>query len=253
MVPILSSKREYFGMSRVVKPRGRHGRKQNIKPYGVHLVYAEGEKTEPLYVTNIYESIEKNQKEKQSKIEIKVNPKSGGRSTLKLVEFAENDVKVRRKNNEQIDHVWIFYDKDSFDEDDFDNAFHKIYSKNKNKYKNSDGDSSDSKYTRWHACWSNESFELWAFLHFANLTSALSRDDYISKIDKLLTPKGLCYEKNNPKMFDLLREHGDILKAVKYAKKLDDELANNFKKENPSTGVYLFIEYFKYNLELVSE
>ena len=40
-------------MASSFEPKGRGSRKQIFTEYGNHLVYAEGEKTEPLYVENI--------------------------------------------------------------------------------------------------------------------------------------------------------------------------------------------------------
>jgi hypothetical protein len=227
-------------MSKAIKPKGRKGRLSIPKPYGVHLVYAEGQKTEPLYIENMYKRILEKQKDQKSGIEIKVNPKAGGRSTLSLIDFAEKDMKKRRKNEEQIDHVWIFYDKDAFKTDDFDNAYHKIVNKNKRGFVNDDGDLTDHKGTSWHACWSNESFELWILLHFANIQSALMRFDYIEKINGYLISHGLKYEKNMNDLYDVTRLYGSVTNALAYAKALDQQP----KKVNPSTGVYLFFEYF---------
>lgn len=39
----------------------------------------------------------------------------------------------------------------------------------------------------------------------------------------------------------LTENKGDIKKAIKFAKKLDN---NSLTKPNPSTGIYLFAEYF---------
>lgn len=250
MVQTLSYPKGYYGMSNTIKPKGRQAREKVLKPYGIHLVYAEGEKTEPLYVSNIDQKIQENKKDKNSSIKIEVNPKSGGRSTLSLIEFAERDVIKRRRKKEVIDHIWIFYDKDSFIQDDYDNAFHKINSKNKKTHINEDGDITDSYGTRWHACWSNESFELWILLHFANVQSSLSRQDYITKINGHLKSKKLTYEKNLNCLYDVVCKHGDVKNAIKYAKCLDLELGNPLKKDNPSTGVYLFVEYFKLFLKI---
>lgn len=237
-------------MPNTIKPKGRSGREPVLKPYGIHLVYAEGEKTEPLYVKNIDTTVQQNKKDKNSEIKIEINPKSGGRSTLSLIDYVERDIAKRRKRKEKIDHIWIFYDKDSFPEDMFDNAYLKTTQKNKKTNINDDGDTTDSAGTRWHACWSNESFELWILLHFCNLKSALNRAEYIKKIDEYLKPHNLQYEKNLDTLYDLTSTCGNIKNAIKFAKSLDEELINPNKKINPSTGVYLFVEYFRLFLKI---
>lgn len=227
-------------MARIPKPSGRRSRKTILVSYGVHLVYAEGKLTEPNYVKNIDEIIKRNHNFHNTNIIIK-NVEHKGLSTIGLVEFAEEDVKKRLKAGEKIDHVWIFYDKDSFEQDDFDNAHFKIKNKNKSKYKNDDGDNTDKNLIRWHSLWSNECFEVWVLLHFEYLNTPLNRGGYIPKINKYFNEKGLEYTKNIDNLYSTLIENGDVNNAIQFAKKLEKENKNN----NPSTGVYQFIEYFK--------
>jgi len=234
------------------KPPSRFDRKKELKQFGTHIFYGEGIKTEPKYVENMKEILKKRYKMNPASEIIIINNQSGGRNTLGLVEYAEKDVKFKIKSGENIDHVWIFYDKDSFKQDAFDNTYHKIISKNKKEYLNADGDCSDKNYTRWHALWSNECFELWVLLHFKYVDAALSRKDYIPSINaefhKMKT--SLTYEKNLDNLFEILEKYGNIKHAVKRAKKLDDGLMNSNKKTNPSTGIYTLIEYFKRYLKL---
>lgn len=229
-------------MARIPKPSGRKNRPTKIISYGRHLVYAEGSKTEPLYVKNIYENIKSNYKFKNTEIIIENVPHAGF-STLGLVQFAELDIEKRLLAKEKIDHVWIFYDKDSFPKDNFDNTFIKIESKNESRHLNDDGDNVDSNNICWHAIWSNECFELWVILHFENLRSSIPRDEYIKKINKshLINHN---YEKNMNDLYDILNELGNVEQAIRFAKKLHED---NYLG-SPSTGVYKFLEYFKYYL-----
>lgn len=224
-------------MARIPKPSGRKSRKVRLISYGRHLVYAEGKKTEPLYVENISRIVKENYKYHNTDIIIENVPHTG-LNTLGLVRFAEEDVERRLSQRETIDHVWIFYDKDSFSQDDFDNAHNKIINKNSDKHQNDDGDNVDKNNILWHSIWSNECFELWVILHFEYLTAALSRDKYITKINASLS--GELYEKNRNDLYDLLLDKGDLTQAIKNAKKLHNDNGLN----NPSTGVYLFLEYF---------
>jgi hypothetical protein len=234
-------------------PPSRKQSPKVLQQFGIHIFYGEGTKTEPLYVEDMKKVLQTRYKMTASDIEnIIVDANSGGRNTLSLVEYAEQDVERRVKNKEKIDHVWIFYDKDSFDKDNYDNSYFKITSKNKEEYQNDEGDASDSNYIRWHALWSNECFELWVLLHFQYTDSALSRKSYIPSINEILKNKeiGLEYEKNLNNLFQLLERHGSIKNAYRWAKKLNDRLPNPNVKDNPSTGIYELVEYFDLYMKL---
>lgn len=232
-------------MARTPKPSGRRKKKPVLTHNSLHLIYSEGSKTEPLYVLNIEKEIRKNFKDKTMPVKIEVVP-DHGMSTLGLVRYAELDVQKKLTNGYKIDHVWIFYDKDSFLKDDFDNAHHKIINKNKSENKNAnyDREPSDSNGIRWHSVWSNECFEIWVLLHFIYLESVLSRETYIPKTDEYLGSG--VYAKNLDNLYDLLKENGDIEKAIRFAKRLERQNGLN----NPSTGLYQFIEHFKLYLKI---
>ncbi len=225
------------GMNRNRRPLGRENRKPVLEPLGKHLFYAEGSKTEPLYAKNIITVIKSKYDDRGSNLELKVIPHKGY-NTLDLVKFAEEDVHFRIKNKERIDHVWIFYDKDSFPEDKFDNAHHKIISKN-TIYNKENGEYTDKNGISWHSIWSNECFELWVLLHFDYIDAALNRGSYYTKIEERLGDG--VYKKNLNNLYDLLIQHGDVNLAINSAKKLEKD--NNIN--NPSTGVYKFVEHFK--------
>lgn len=226
------------------EPKGRGSRKQIFTEYGNHLVYAEGEKTEPLYVENIKKIINNKFKFKNSNIEVVLE--ASGRQTLDILKYAEKDVDNRIRKGEKINYVWIFYDRDSFPKDDFDNTFHSIMSKNKDIYLNKhlDNKACDKNGIMWNACWSNEAFEIWVLLHFVKITSALRRDLYIGKINEYINVENDKYEKNKTNLYEILSKYGSVDRAIKYAKQLDDELVNTCVKTNPSTGVYLFVKHF---------
>lgn len=54
----------------------------------------------------------------------------------------------------------------------------------------------------------------------------------------------LIYEKNLTSLYQILEQHGNISNAIKYARRLNQELENPKIKSNPSTGIYELIEYF---------
>lgn len=231
----------------MIRPRGRRSEKKQLINFLNHYVYAEGSKTEPLYVENIKNVLQKDGKYKNSNINIEAVENSGGRNTLNLLAFAEKDINNKLVKNEIVKYVWIFYDKDSFPKDDFDNTLTSIISKN--KMKNDDGDPCDENGIAWRACWSNECFEIWALLHFSYVDSAISRkngqksNNIINKINECLKTKGTNerYEKNLKNLYDLLTTHGDVKNAIKHAMTLEKD----HKTNNPSTGIYQFLVYFK--------
>ncbi|MFP4187374.1 MAG: RloB family protein [Acholeplasmataceae bacterium] len=222
-----------------------------LKQFGRHLFYSEGTRTEPLYVADMKKALRRRYRMTASDIVVVTNER-GGRNTLGLVDYAIRDVAKRIERGESVDHVWIFYDRDSFRKDDFDNAYNRIIAKNKAKYRNDDGDSCDQNGTRWHALWSNECFELWVLLHFRYSDASLSRADYIPLIDASLAREhsDVTYSKNEGRLFRLLERYGNIRNAVRWAKKLDRSLANPTVKNNPSTGIYQLMEYFSRYLNL---
>ena len=206
---------------------------------GRHLVYAEGTKTEPQYVEKISEHLKPDPTRRNLLIPKKY---SKTKHTLELIERAENDVSKERKANKSIDGVWILFDKDSFD--DFNEACLEI--EKKNCKKNSDGQMADDFGTVWHCCYSNESFELWPYLHFEDLTTPLDRNVYIEKIDAFIKSRGFKgeYKKNERRPYDfLINNGGDVDKAIKFAKRKNPGVGKT--KPNPSTSIYELVEFFK--------
>lgn len=224
-------------------PKGRKSLPSELMQFGRHLVYSEGTRTEPFYVKNIKDRIAKKYKCKPNDIELIVATKDKSFNTTGLVSFAINDTAERLSHGEKIDHVWIMFDKDDFP--NFGKAHEKINLMNNSDEFNADGFTYDkSTSIAWHSCWSNECFELWLCLYFSFYTSANNRTDYIKHLDNIpqLKKINFQYSKNKENIHDVLEDNGgSIDKAIKYAKRL--ESSNGIG--NPSTGVYLFVEYFK--------
>ena len=215
-----------------------HGRR-NLPPvlmsFGRHLIYAEGTKTEPLYVEDLKAYISEELNVPKEDIEI-ITPKANkSLHTVDLVKYAIDDVIKRRKKQETIDYVWVFYDKDEYE--DFDDAYRLIVEQNTEHGK------SYSCNTTWFACWSNECFEVWAYHYFENLQSQLKRDQYIEKINAFLKKNGCKeeYTKNRKDLHHFLTKYGgSIEKATQFMKKKD---VKSSIKPNPSSGIYQFSEY----------
>ncbi len=95
-----------------------------------------------------------------------------------------------------------------------------------------------AKAKKLNLAWSNECFELWFLLHFQDLNSKISRNDYHKKLKDFCKKECLEYHKNQDleKLFEILKSK--IAIAIKNAKKIDKE---KFDK-NPSTEIYKIVE-----------
>lgn len=136
-----------------------------------------------------------------------------------------NDIKrIIKAKNKSYDEVWVVFDKDSFMNDNFDNAIHCIENMNKNSK------------TSFKALWSNQCIELWFILHFEFLQSSLNRQDYYPKLEKHLNKK---YQKNNPSIFDdILEAKGSLSFAYKNAVKLlDIHKDKSYSNKWPATNI----------------
>jgi len=233
-------------------PKGRESLPDVLQSLGNHIVYAEGEKTEPLYVESVKIAIAENYGLESRKISIETVPESGGRNTSGLFEYAKKDYRKRIRGKQHFDGVWIFFDKDDFPKDRFDNTIQAVWSMNcKRSFDQDKGGNTDKYGARWWPCWSNESFEIWPIYHFENLSSALSRERYIEKINESLRNHGVNEEycKNHTRIHQLLKKgKGRLDVAIKNSKKHAPEALNN-TAENPSTGIFYFAEFFKRYIE----
>jgi hypothetical protein len=180
------------------------------------LIVCEGEKTEPNYFEGFVKELPPHV--------IDVVILGEGMNTLSLVDTA---IEVRDEHsigNYPFDHVWVVFDRDSFQADDFDNAIHKAYAANIN------------------CAWSNEAFELWFILHFEYRNTAMSRDEYKERLSLLLHRP---YLKNSKDMYYTLSRLGNQTRAIAWAKKLFDDFSENTtppSRSNPCTTVYLLVE-----------
>lgn len=213
-------------------------RKKRIKiPEGknVFLMYC-GKCTEPEYF-NFNMSIIKVNKEKASKGITKFN------YDYKVVALDPKGMAKRVESclvdsKNHIDEFYVVFDKDSFKDDNFDNAIHIVNDLNKTH-----------KDTLFIPLWSNECLELWFVLYFEYLQAQLHRQDYFKKMETYLNLKHK-YQKNTKDISNLLIKSGGKLSfAIENAYKLL-ELSKNktsFSDKYPATNVvYLFNKYYKY-------
>lgn len=167
-------------LKRIKQKQKREKREYRIREKRVRvLIVCEGEKTEP----NYFYSIEKNLP--KGLVELKI---SGlGDNTINVVESAIELRNSVAKTDDQYDFVWAVFDRDSFPAERFNEA---VFLANRQKIK---------------CAYSNEAFELWYLLHFEFYNTAISRHDYIIRLENFL---GRKYLKNEPSMYDVLNDLG---------------------------------------------
>ena len=172
------------------------------------LIVCEGEKTEPIY----FESFE------VFSAHIKVI--GAGKNTESLVNSA-----IEFNNQGEYDQVWCVFDKDSFHDQQFNNACSK------------------AEQNGLHVAYSNQSFELWYILHFGLLESQLDRHQYIKKLDEFFKKFfGRNYQKNDTETFHLLKPFQNT--AIKNAKRLASyyDSHNTPSQRFPATYVFELVE-----------
>lgn len=196
-------------------------RKENIReiPPDLILIVTEGEKTEPLYfecfplhTTKIARII------------------GTGTNTLSLVNETEKEIVNAKdwyrdeygiKLKDKDIKVWCVFDRDSFSDDQYDNAI------------------SSARAKGYHVAYSNEAFELWYLLHFAYRDAATSRDQFKTLLTNHL---GRTYAKNDPHMYRVLRHRqADAIRNAKALLASYDP--HQPSKDNPSTTVFELVEY----------
>ncbi len=180
------------------KAKAAKRRKENVRERLVRfLIVCEGTKTEPHY----FEALIKNHISTVREVTIE----GEGMATVALVdETLEIKKDLERKNAMTFDRVWVVFDKDDFD--DFNEAIEK------------------ARKLGFHSAWTNEAFELWYYLHFEYLDTAINREEYIDKLQeafrKRMGDEGFKYKKGNPDIYKLLQQYGREDLAKRFARQL---------------------------------
>lgn len=184
------------------------------------LIVCEGENTEPSYFNQFRIT------------SAKVTSVGEGYNTVSLVYRASELAKEGK-----YDKVWCVFDKDDFEEEDFNQAI-KI-----------------AENLDFGVAYSNQAFEYWLILHFNDHQGGgMKRNDYNKKINTLIKPFKMSYDGNGSKrisedFFDLLdgidvktnRKRVDL--AINRAKRNYDRLDHrNPAKEESSTTVFKLVE-----------
>lgn len=151
------------------------------------LIVCEGENTEPSYFSQFRLST------------ATIKPIGEGYNTISLVNRASELAK--EKDYEQ---VWCVFDKDDFDNNDFNNAI------------------VTAEVQNFGVAYSNQAFEYWIILHFEDHQGGgMHRKDYDKKINNLLKPFKLVYDGEGSKI--ITEEIFEVLDGI-------DEKTNRERK-----------------------
>lgn len=179
-----------------------------------YLIVCEGEKTEPNYFKALI-------KGRNSQV-LTATIEGEGANTKSLIDIA---IKKRDSSPNHFDVVWAVFDKDDFV--DFNEAI---------EYAQSNG---------INVAWSNESFELWYYLHFQFLDTQVDRHQYIEMLTREIRKviPTFEYRKNDEGMYKLLSEIGNQKLAIKNAKALEIQYEDaDYASHKPCTTVYRLVE-----------
>lgn len=184
------------------------------------LIVCEGRNTEPSYF-------------KQFRLSsATIKPVGEGYNTISLVNRA-----MQIASQGVYEQVWCVFDKDSFDDIDFNNAI------------------SVAEANNFGVAYSNQAFEYWIILHFDDHQgSGMYRDEYEGKINKLLQPYNLTYDGKSSKIitepiFELLdgidektRKERKVLAITRAKRNYNNFNHSNPAKEESSTTVFKLVE-----------
>ncbi len=194
------------------------------------LIVCEGQGTEPIYFEALKKTLPQG---------VIVVTKGTGRNTLSLVKEADEirereEAKIRERveanGSAKFDEVWAVFDKDSFPNENFDNAVHSCASR-KNPIK---------------TAWSNECFELWYLLHFRDQQTGIGRDDIFAAMEtefSISNYRDLKGEQGR-RLHEQMAVHQGQATAMERARALRDfwQSGTPPSQQNPCTKVCLLVK-----------
>lgn len=201
--------KKQLGVLSAKHSRSKSRRKEATKElFYSFLIISEGTRTEPEYFRHF------------TSRRSRVQAVGADRSTMKLAEDA-----LRIRDLDTFDYKWLVFDKD--DNQDFNEAI--TYAEQKG----------------FQCAWSNESFELWFCLHFIDLTSAVSRRQYIEILEREIRKfiPGFVYSKGGNVMYEILKQYGSEDTAKLRAQKLRLGYRDkDYSSHNPCTTVDILVD-----------
>ncbi|MCL1944583.1 MAG: RloB family protein [Firmicutes bacterium] len=187
---------------------------------------------------------------------LKVRYHKSGVSPLQLVEEIKRKNKTKKSsiNIDDYDTVWIVFDRDDNDDNQFEQAISKA-------------EKLSNRNTKVFALYSIQSFELWLLLHFDYYNVATNRNYYFDKLKQKL---GQAYNKTDNNIFDNLLQCACNSKQLEYtqdnirdiismaianAQRLQQQYSPKIQQPlsscDPITTVFKFFEYYFEELELI--
>ncbi|MCF6404881.1 RloB family protein [Chitinophaga filiformis] len=160
-----------------------------------------------------------------------VETKGHSKEPKAVVNKAIEPKERRRKDRSIPDYheVWAVFDKDDFTDRDYNDAI---------RHAAKEGIESGH---------SNESFELWYVLHFADLEAALGRKVYIERLSKVLNA---AYEKNLASIAETIHTKGDVKRAIQRGKALEAlHTGKSAAASTPYTRIYVLVDRLMSHLD----
>lgn len=192
-----------------------------------YLIVCEGKKTEPNYFNGLKKKINEKYGNKVDVLIPNIDIKGTGMNTTSLVKYTQKTVNHANKVYGQ---VWVVFDKDDYNDEQFDLAVDNC---------------------NYNVAWSNPNFELWLLAHFKKVNRYVSKDDVLQELSKEFQKKGLGdYTKNDTNIFDKVTGEGKLHTAIKnceYMEELNKD--GQASQRNPMTKVYKIVNGLKEYLE----
>ena len=156
-----------------------------------YLIVCEGKKTEPNYFDGLKKQINNKYGNKVDVLIPKIEIKGTGKNTTDLVEYTQKFVNYSNKIYGQ---VWIVFDKDDYNNNQFNNAI---------------------KNCKYNAAWSNPNFELWLLSHFRKNNKYITKNDVLDALNKEFKNNGLnIYKKNDINIFEKVSKNENLSNAI---------------------------------------
>lgn len=192
-----------------------------------YLIVCEGKKTEPNYFNGLKKKINEKYGNKVDVLIPNIDIKGIGMNTTSLVKYTQKTVNHANKVYGQ---VWVVFDKDDYNDEQFDSAIDNC---------------------NYNVAWSNPNFELWLLVHFKKVNRYISKDDVLQELSKEFQKKGFGdYTKNDTNIFEKVTSEGKLHTAIKnceYMEELNKD--GQASQRNPMTKVYKTVDGLKEYLE----
>jgi len=197
------------------------------------LFVCEGSCTEPNYIESLIRFA--NAKTESTKLFYRIE--GNGRNTISLVKSVDDLLSeiesFKIKSDIPYGQVFVLFDKDSFGEDNFDNAIRMASARG------------------YLPIWSNECFELWFILHYEYLNADTGRKSYFKKLNEHLGV--INYEDEKAiDVFSIIHSRKRIMDALRNAEKLNETFCHepSYSKRVPCTQMFVLIRAFEKRLKI---